>query len=286
VVVLALVAAVIGAVRVDSSPPDPERAAPQAESEGPALPDPVPDPVPEGEPLTVLALGDSVAAGVGASPAAENGYVGRLVARLADDRGCERTDPGCVALVDLAVPGATTRSLVATQLPRALDALQGRDPDVDPRSVGVVTLTVGGNDVYAPLLRACSGSPDSSQCLSAVQERLTAADEGLEQILTEIRQAAGPETSVAVMTYYNPLPACIRSALAPLADLVLEGGEGVTRGLNDALRERAAQVDGVVVETGPLLGVDDFVGGVDCLHPAGSGHAIIADAFADALSAG
>jgi hypothetical protein len=53
------------------------------------------------------------------------------------------------------------------------------------------------------------------------------------------------------MTYYNPLPACPLAALAPLADLVLEGGGPVTAGLNDIIRQRAAAVGAVVVETGP-----------------------------------
>jgi lysophospholipase L1-like esterase len=29
---------------------------------------------------------------------------------------------------------------------------------------------------------------------------------------------------------------------------------------------------------------DDFVGGLDCLHPSTSGHARIAEAFADAVA--
>lgn len=282
VVVLALIVVTVSAIRADPSS-EPEAAtepAPPAAPAGTAAPGVAED----GEPLAVLALGDSVAAGVGAGTPAESGYVGRLADRLAEERSCNRTDPSCLQVVDFSVPGATTSSLVVGQLPRAVDALQGRNPDVSPRSVGVITLTVGGNDVYAPLLRACPQGTASAGCTQAVAERLDAAADGLEEILTELRDAAGPDTEIAVMTYYNPLPACVRAGLAPLADTVLEGGEGVTRGLNDVIRERAAAADAVVVETGPLLGPDDYVGGVDCLHPASSGHELIADAFAAALA--
>jgi lysophospholipase L1-like esterase len=280
VVLIALVVVTVSAIRDDPSSEPDDAAAPAAPEQTAA-----PDVVDEGEPLTVLALGDSVAAGVGATSAADEGYVARLVARFAEERRCERTDPSCVQLVDLAVPGATTTSLAAGQLPRALDALLGRNPDVEPRSVGVITITIGGNDVYAPLLRACPAGADSVGCTEAVVERLEVTEDGLEEILTALRGAAGPEAEIAVMTYYNPLPACVRSGLAPLADLVLEGGDGVTRGLNDILREQAEAADAVVVETGPLLGPDDFVGGTDCLHPSTSGHEVIGDAFAEALAA-
>jgi hypothetical protein len=54
--------------------------------------------------------------------------------------------------------------------------------------------------------------------------------------------------------------------LAPLADRVLEGGGPVPAGLNDIIRGAAAAHNAVVAETAPLIGVEDLVGGTDCLH--------------------
>jgi hypothetical protein len=44
-------------------------------------------------------------------------------------------------------------------------------------------------------------------------------------MLSQLRAAAGPDTTIAVMTYYNPLlPPCRFADLAPFANFVLEGG--------------------------------------------------------------
>ena len=107
--------------------------------------------------------------------------------------------------------------------------------------------------------------------------------QALDELLGDLREAAGPTTPVAVMTYYDPLPACRLASLAPLAEQVLEG-DGTSPGLNDVLRARAAEHGAVVVETGGrLTPPGDFVGGLDCLHPSSSGHARIAEAFRDAV---
>ncbi len=65
---------------------------------------------------------------------------------------------------------------------------------------------------------------------------------------------------------------------------MLEGGNGLPGGLNDIIRAVAAATGVTVVETGGLLGADDFVGGTDCLHPDDSGHRKIARAFQRALT--
>ncbi|HEU5485247.1 MAG TPA: hypothetical protein VFU98_10090, partial [Microlunatus sp.] len=100
------------------------------------------------------------------------------------------------------------------------------------------------------------------------------------------REAAGPETTIAVMTYYNPLPACVLAAQTSLAALVLEGGGPVPTGLNDIIRAQAVAHHAVVAETGPLIDVHDLVGGRDCLHPDTSGHHDIAAAFDTVIDAG
>ena len=233
---------------------------------------------PPAGPVTYLALGDSVAAGAGARTPATEGYVPLLADGLADRLGCA-DDAACLRLENLAEGGATTATLRRRPLPRALELLDG------PADVRLVTLTVGGNDVFEPVVRACAAAPTAPGCRSAVTATLRATDEGVREVLRAVTAAAGPGTTVAVMTYYNPLSACRLAPLESLAELVLEG-DGDEPGLNDVLRARAAEAGAVVVETPERLSSRaDFVGDTDCLHPSGQGHARIAEAFLDEVGA-
>ena len=232
---------------------------------------------PDAGPGTYLALGDSVAAGVGADVPRTEGYV-PVLARLLERRPpCGGPPDACrLRVVDLSVPGATTASLLRGQLPRALELLR------NDSGVRLVTVTVGGNDVFLPVVQACGRSVQDPGCPRAVRASLAQVDAGVDELLRRLTDAAG-STPVAVMAYYDPLPACRLAALSPLAQQVLEGTGG-EQGLNDILRERAAQHGAVVVETAQRLTPPrDFVGGLDCLHPSTSGHARIAQAFLDAV---
>ena len=251
--------------------------------DGGAAPTPTPTPSASPTPTTAadatyLALGDSVAAGTGADDPARTGYVPVLADLLSDRRGCDGgAAPGCpVGVRNLSVPGATTESLLRDQLPPAVEALRGGGVDT-------VTVTVGGNDVFVPVLRACAQTPEAPSCAEAVRGAIGAVDRGVDRLLAELSAAGGDATTVAVMTYYDPLAACRLAPLQPLAEQVLEGRAGQD-GLNDVLRARAAEHGAVVVETaGRLAAPQDFVGGFDCLHPSTQGHARIAEAFAEAL---
>ncbi len=229
-----------------------------------------------------MALGDSVAAGVGAQPPATEGYVPQLHDRLAAEVPCgDGQALGCrLELLNIAEPGATTITLLARQLPRAVTLTMQRRATATPiDDVRLITLTVGGNDAFGPILQACSSDPQAPSCATTIATVVTAVATNLREILSGLRAAAGPDTTIAVMTYYNPLPACALTAQTPLADLVLEGGGPVPTGLNDIIRGQAASHNAVVAETGPLIDVHDLVGGRDCLHPNTSGHHDIGAAF-------
>ena len=231
---------------------------------------------PDGPPATYVALGDSVAAGVGA-PSRDRGYVGLLAEGLRERLGCPSGDGCPLQVEDLAISGATTTTVLSQQLPRAQQVL--RDA-ADPR---LVTLTVGGNDLFGPVVGACAPDPRAAACRTAVSSALEALGTGLDRVLDGIDAARGPDTTVAVMTYADPVPACRLASLSDLSAAVLEG-TGAQPGLNDVLRQQAAAHDAVVVETAGLLRVpDDFVGGNDCLHPSGSGHVRTAEAFLSAV---
>ena len=235
-----------------------------------------PAPSPPAPASTHLALGDSVAAGVGAGQPETQGYVPVLAGLLAGRTGCATADACRLAVRNLAVPGATTGTVLQQQVPAARELLAGGD-------VRLVTVTVGGNDVFVPVVRACARSVEDPACPQAVTAALRQADAGLDALLGRLTDAAGPGTPVAVSTYYDPLPACRLASLAPLAEEVLEGTGGQP-GLNDLIRARAEEHGAVSVETaGRLEAPDDFVGGLDCLHPSTSGHVRIARAFLDAV---
>ena len=72
--------------------------------------------------------------------------------------------------------------------------------------------------------------------------------------------------------------------MAPLADVVLEGGPGVAVGLNDLIRSIAAAHGVLVAETYGQLGPGELVGGDDCLHTNDAGYQRITEAFAAALA--
>jgi len=220
-----------------------------------------------------LALGDSLTAGVGAAQPAENGYVGRVQRTLA-----ENGNDALPGATNLAVPGATTRSMIAGgQLQRALDFLRAnRDRP------GLVTISIGGNDgarLYAP---CAFGSIEV--CRQLALDAVATSGDGMGTILQALEEAAGDATRIVVLTYYNPLqhPGCVLHAQQALANAVLEGGAplDLPSGLNALIRDRATGVGALVVDLREI-GEPELT--ADCLHPNTDGHARIARKVLDAL---
>lgn len=233
-----------------------------------------------------LALGDSLAVGVGASEPAMFGYVPLLHETIKDDRRCGETDnESCpeLVLVNLAEGGATTTSLRDTQLPAALALIGERNnDDIPTNDVSVITITIGGNDAFNALAPVCADGL-TPICGQVVQQTLASIDVNLTETLVHLRAAAGPDTTIVTMTYFNSLLDCDLQAAVENADLILEGLPGISPGLNGIIREAAARADVSVAETFGRLGPDDLVGGEDCLHANDSGYLKIAEAFASVL---
>ena len=233
-----------------------------------------------------IALGDSIAAGSVANNYDVTAYVPRLNRWLRSVDCAEDGPDACphLQLSNYSVGGATSNDLVADQLPAAVAEIVTRAGDSDPgNDVTYVTITVGGNDVFRPVIAACTVG-DDQLCADTIQALFATYQANLGQILGTLR-AVAPTAEIAIMTYGNPLGSCDQAALAPLADVVLEGGNGLPGGLNDIIRGVAGAVGGVtVVETYGLLQPSDFVGGSDCLHPDDSGHRKIARAYLAAMT--
>lgn len=263
-----------------------------------------------------LALGDSIAAGQqSATPAVDfpttaalwkaSGYAAQFQNVLREDLDClparsASAADGCrqlqmLNLARTAIPGGpggvTTAVMLqeGDQLDQAVALLRDRNGDRSPRDdVEVITLTVGGNDVFGPAIAACL--TPTAACVPTLNATFQGFVSRYGQILAELRAAAGPETVIMTMTYDNPLPFCALGAANPagasvLGTFVLEGGNiglgPMPLGFNDWIRAVSAEHGAVVAETFGLLGAGDFVGGADCLHPDLEGHQKIAGAFAE-----
>lgn len=247
-----------------------------------------------------LALGDSLAVGIGASDPANTGYVPLFHSYLGDAIDPGRANPVPLSsvpdafnrkflhLTNLGVGGEgapaggeTTASMIAGgQLDAALAELSARNGNATPvDDVRVVTLDIGGNDMFA-VVPACMGGP-TPECTQAIGMAFATISANLDFILSELRAAAGPDTTIIVMTYYNPLvnAGCPLSPHASLGDALLEGNPalGLPNGLNDLIRAIAASHGAGVADVFGLLGSADV--NPDCRHAGDSGYQIIADEF-------
>jgi lysophospholipase L1-like esterase len=239
-----------------------------------------------------LVLGDSVAAGAGAQPYV-TGYpeqVGGLLLERGYNTAADKATPNAAVdfdVINYAVGGATTATLIAAQLPKAVQLIEERIGDRDPfNDVEVITVTIGGNDIFNPAVTACILTTSPASCQPAVDAALTAIHAGLMEILEQLTSVAGRDTEVVITTYYNPIGSCYLSQANPaavaIADVVLEGGTvpgllSVEEGLNDLIRRAAATTGAQVADLYGALGPGQYVGGRDCTHPNLTGHTTIAD---------
>jgi hypothetical protein len=229
-----------------------------------------------------LALGDSLAVGIGATDPAQLGYVPRLFHFL------HGTAHGGVAtLANYSRPGETSETMISGgQLGQALADIQNRD-------VRVVTLDIGAND-FLTLLQSppCSTDPMGSACQLLAQQRILSFSRAYTQIVSSIRAALGVPSSsktFMVMTYYNfmsgtntPLEQAINRVLLG-TDLTLncQSDPTTTWGVNDVIACSGMQNGTVVVDVYPR-----FLGKGPTLtdaprdfHPTNAGYAMIANTF-------
>ena len=262
----------------------------------PAVPAAAADRV-HGDPV-LLALGDSVPAGVGAVPKV-SGYPELTRSLLAGsyNTAAGKATPNAEAsleLINLGDPTGVTSETFAGQVTEALEIIAERQADRDPKNdVEVITLTIGGNDVFGPAVAACVLDPTPDGCQSAVELALEQVSTNATAALAALTEAAGKHTEVVVTTYYDPIGSCVLTRINPaapaIADVVLEGGAlpgllTLEDGLNDVLREAAQATGAQVADLYGEVVAGQFVGGLDCLHPNQSGHVAIAGVVAETLS--
>ncbi|CAA9253072.1 MAG: hypothetical protein AVDCRST_MAG26-1979 [uncultured Chloroflexia bacterium] len=210
-----------------------------------------------------LALGDSLAAGFTVGDPAE-AYVARVATRL-------RSMNPQLVVKNLAVPGETTTSFQARQLPRAIDFLAAER--AAGRRVSPITIDIGGNDARA------AERGDRAQRLAAMRQVEANLGRALDQLLAATRDRSGRRTAdVVVMNYYNPYGGDRADETSPAY---------WTDQLNQAIA-RAAAARGV-----PVADVATPFGGgrayrytyitTGDIHANADGHRVIAEQFWKAL---
>jgi lysophospholipase L1-like esterase len=227
-----------------------------------------------------LALGDSLAAGEGATNPHRLGYVGLL------DRLLQ------LSLKNLAVSGDTSSTFISDgQLEAALKTINNPGRDVQ-----LVTLDIGGDDFFNLLMPGgpCV-DPSNPMCMPAFTAALSTFANNYTYILEALTTALGedfPHKHILVMTYYNPFSGTGSIYEAPV-DQALLGADGTIDcvanqtdptkiGLNDLITCIGESFGVTVVNVYPLfkgkaLALTHIAEGD--IHPNNAGYAVIASAF-------
>ena len=215
-----------------------------------------------GQPTTAssaiyLSLGDSVAAGNGASDPRTTSFA----ARVAADEG--------LTLVNLAVAGATTTEVIEKQLPEITEAAAGRQ-------VSLITISAGGNDLAALIPNAaCQEDPLPATC--PLDAALDGVSQRLDTILADLRRSY-PDTDIVLLAYPNFFSGTGHVFEAPAARVLPR--------LGDTIRDIAARHDNVAVATPSFEGrgaeLTHVLDERFDPHPNDAGHQLIADAIGKA----
>ena len=212
---------------------------------------------------TLLGLGDSIAAGIGA-PHVSDGFLGVLAHRLAHRHPHIR-------LVNLAVPGETSSSMLASggqlDVAESLIAAGGVSP---------IVLSIGGNDA----MEAATVGDDAA--LSQLARNL---DHILRRLDAALRAAGSRLAGAAcVQTVYNPFELAVGGGadLSAVDADALAPRRSTRGGHNRVIRAAAAHWGVAVADVARIFRGRarelTWVGSGD-IHPSGPGHAVIADAY-------
>lgn len=218
--------------------------------------------VPESiQPVSYIALGDSIATGIWSAA----GYVWRYAAHLQADLGSP------VQTTNLAVNGWTTGDLLRAL--RSNETYRNAVANAD-----VITISIGGNDLLqarAQYLRGACGGPANTDCLDATTDRILAA---WDAILDEVLAITGDRpVAIRTMDVYNPFVRVDLEELPVLKPYLDEINASFCR----AAEERGVGCARVYAAFNGPGGEEDptqqALIAPDGLHPSDRGHALIAD---------
>ncbi|MEE8346639.1 MAG: GDSL-type esterase/lipase family protein [Dehalococcoidia bacterium] len=244
-----------------------------------ALLAPPPPAAAEGAPA-YIAIGDSIAFGVGASIPEEGGYVALTFESLHKSDRYRRRG---LDLVNLGVPGATSSDLLLPggQLERAVSEITERREDASSAddNVEIITVNIGGNDVLAlaTLDSPCVADPLSTECQDRFQEMQEALEDNLSEVLQRLREAA-PEADIIVVDLYSPISG--RGGTPDIiADFAVSGINTVTERVTSRSEVRAKLASVYTLFRGRA---NQFVAD-DNIHPNDAGHAVIGEVVLAAI---
>jgi len=154
-----------------------------------------------------LSLGTSLSVGVqpngvGAALPTSDGYADQLFDSIRPAFDAAGAVPQELRLVKLGCPGETLSKLVnggscpyfaGSQLAAAIDFLTD-----NMGKVHLVTIDMGANDFRNA---GCIGAAVDFDCIDAVSQQIA---NDLAVVLAALRDAAGPDTTIVGMNYYNP----------------------------------------------------------------------------------
>jgi|GEM_PF-2552492 len=205
-----------------------------------------------------LALGDSVAYGVGAPTPGELGYAGILY-----NNYLKRAKPSLAVYRDLGIPGETSTSFFEakrgkSQYQLALDVLDTAQNS--GKVVSPISLTLGGNDM---LDARGKSEAERDAALSKFEANLSRALDGL-------KERTGGKSDLIITTYYNPY-------------IYQTGGDDAetawVRRFNDSIRrlatERGVRVADFFTPMFKQEGNLTWIKFGD-VHPNGAGYALLA----------
>lgn len=223
-----------------------------------------------------MALGDSLSFGEGSTGPNANfavGFANYLDATYATTFGFQ----------NFGISGESTDSMINggnRQLDRAIERIQELTRDGDPdTTVHVITLSMGANDIF-PVLQGveCSADPSSDACKSLLDAAVATFGDNIEVILRRLREAAGPDTHILLMTYYNPFNFGTGLIFEDVSDLTVDD-------LNQQIRTAAGQHAVTIAEannlyTGLAAALTHILEGD--IHPNDDGYGVLLRAFQDA----
>ena len=225
-----------------------------------------------------LALGDSIAFGLGVPDPQSQGYVALAYQALRDS---DRYRESGLDLVNLATPGATSSDLLEEggQLDRALGEIAARAATPEEDAVEIVSLNIGGNDLLALARPAspCVRDAGSEECLAEFGATLSTLQANVTEVLSRLSEAA-PEAGIFVINLYNPYSGTgdPREGVADLAVQQLNGVLGAAAAAQGG-RVRLADVYQLFNGRGPQWISSDG------LHPNENGHRVIAEVLVAAI---
>ena len=220
-----------------------------------------------------LSLGDSLAFGEGASSPNRNYAAGFR-------RYLEETYGVAMEFRNFGVSGESTNSFVrraAPQIDRAIAEIRRVQTDGIPETnVHAVTLSLGANDIFPVLQnKYCTDDPEGEICTRELEAATSTLEQNMDVILGSLREAAGPDTLIMILTYYNPFDLGTGLAFENVSDSTLDRLNQRIIRVAQRHQAKVADANSIFVDLSPAL-THILAGDI---HPTDEGYAALLLAF-------